>query len=290
MRPLHKTLAVVLLTAAWTGCGSEEQQRLPVARVGESVLMPEALAAVHDSLWHSRGAVREYVSAWVSSELLYQEAIRRGLADSEELQRQVEIIRRRLAVQALLDRVFADADTGGVSDDAVAAVYASGGPAFLLREDAANLSYALFAEREPATVFRSRILRGASWQEAVASAQQDTLSRGQLLQVATRQYFTRTNLYPEELWKLARTLSRDEISFVVKTDAGYYVLAVHSFKQLGEMPDLEYIKDEIRDRLLIEQRRLSYDRLLGELRGKTPVEMHLELLDSSAAGTGAEGE
>jgi hypothetical protein len=288
--PFHRTLGPLLALALCAGCGRQENQNPPVARVGEAALTTADLATVQDSLWHSPRAVREYVATWISSELLYQEAARRGLADNVELQRQLEILRRRMAVQALLDQVFTASDTTSVSDDAIAAVYASQGTAFLLKEDVANVSFALFADRDPANTFRSRILRGSSWQEAVTITQQDSLTRSQLLQVATRQYFTRTNLYPEELWKLARTLFRDEVSFVVKTEAGYYVLAVHSLKQQGELPDLDYIKNDIRDRLLLEQRRLSYERLLASLRSTTPVEMHLELLDSTAAPPGADGD
>lgn len=260
-------------------------QETPVARVGQAVLTSADLAAMEDSLAHSPTAVREYVNTWVASELLYQEASRRGLSENEEILRRLEVLRRRMAVQALLDQVFAAADTAPVSDDAVAAVYASQGSAFLLKEDVANVSFALFADRDPANTFRSRILRGTSWDDAVAATQQDSTGRTQLLQVATRQFFTRTNLYPEELWKLARTLSRDEVSFVLKTEPGYYVLLVHSFKQQGDMPDLAYIRNDIRDRLLLEQRRLHYERLLASLRGTTPVEIHFELLDSTASAT-----
>ncbi len=290
MRQLRKVRHLPLLLALASGCTRQEAPPTPVARVGDAVLTRDDLAALQDSLWHSPRALREYVAGWVSSEILYQEAVRRGLADTPDLRRQLEVIRHRLAVQALLDQVFAAADTSGVGDDAVAALYASQGQAFVLKEDVANVSFALFADRDPANTFRSRILRGASWQEAVTATQQDSLARPQLLQVATRQYFTRTNLYPEELWKLARTLSRDEVSFVVKTAAGYYVLVVHGYRQQGEMPDLDYVRNDIRDRLLLEQRRLQYDRLLASLRGSTPVEMHLELLDSTASGADAGGE
>ena len=290
MHRFHRILVAILVLAACAGCRREEEHKPTIARVGEAVLMPGDLVAVRDSLWHSPGALREYVTSWVSSELLYQEAVRRGLAENEQMERRIRLLRRQLAVQALLDEVLVTTDTAVISDDAVAALYASGGSAFLLREDVANLSFALFADRDAANTFRSRILRGAAWLEAVAAAQQDTLTRTQMLQVATRQYFTRTNLYPEELWKLARTLPRDEISFVVKTAAGYYVIAVHSFRQQGEMPELEYCRNEIRDRLLIEQRRQSFERLLTALRGKTPVEVHMELLDSTVSGIGAEGD
>jgi parvulin-like peptidyl-prolyl isomerase len=82
-------------------------------------------------------------------------------------------------------------------------------------------------------------------------------------------------LYPAELWKLAKNLARDEVSFVVKTDAGYYVLVAHSMKKQGDLPELEYVQKEIRDRILIEQRRTRYNKLLAELKSKHSVEIRL---------------
>ena len=239
--------------------------------------------ALRDTLRPDPERLQEYINDWVASELLFQEAARRGLADNEAMNRRLDAVRRRLAIDALLQDVLAATeDTAAVSDDAVAALYASGGQAFLLREDMAKVSFALFDDRDAANAFRSRILRGASWQQAVAAVQQDSLVGPHLRQVATRQYFTRTNLYPEELWKLARTLAHEEVSFVVRTEAGYYTLMVHSLKKQGEMPDLEYARAELRERLVIEERRRAYDRLLAALRSAARVELHPELLDSVA--------
>jgi hypothetical protein len=258
--------------------------------VGDAVLTRADLATVQDSLWHSARATREYISSWVASELLYQEAVRRGLGDNAAMEQQLAVLRRRLAVQALLDQVFAGADSSSVSEDAIAAVYASQGQAFLLKEDVANVSFILFADRDAANAFRARVVRGASWSDAVAAVQRDSADRSQLLQVVTRQYFTRTTLYPEELWKLARTLSKDEPSFAVKAGAGYYVLEVHGIRREGEMPDLDYVRNDIHDRLVLEQRRLSYERLMATLRGSALVEVHDELLDTTAPPAGAPGD
>ncbi|MFN0157397.1 MAG: peptidyl-prolyl cis-trans isomerase [Bacteroidota bacterium] len=264
---------VILLFAFITGCSKEPESRDYVARVGTAVLTQNAIDALRDSIGNKHLRTQDFINEWITSEMLYQEAARRGLADSENLRQQIESIRRRLAIEALLQDDVYSADTSSVSEDIIATVYAAGGPAFLLREDVVSASYAFFVDRDVANAFRSNLLRGVSWPDALLAVQQDSLQNTQLLQVATRQYFARSTLYPEELWKLARNLTAGDVSFVLKTDTGYHVLVLHGLKQKGEMPDLDYIRNEIRDRLLIEQRRLRYEQLLEQLRKEQPVEV-----------------
>lgn len=255
-----------------------------MARVGNEVLTKEEVAAMVDTTEHDDGAVRAFVNQWVVSSLLYQEADRRGITKTDELLRQVEHVRRKLVIDAFLESALYADDSAAVSEDAIVALYNSGGPAFLLKEEVVNISTALFADRDAANAFRSRILRGSSWDEAILWAQQDSSVRPQLLQLATRQYFTRATLYPEELWKLARTLDKDQISFVLRTDAGYYVLIVHTSMQQGEMPDIGYVRDEIRDRLLIEQRQRAYEALIASLRARQQMDVNMPTTDTRTSG------
>lgn len=267
-------LWVVLLA----GCSREAERPPYVARVDESVLTEDDLAASRNSPGdvHSR----EFINNWVTTELLYQEAVRRGLANSVDLQRQLEAVKKQFAINALLEEELYASDTALASDAAIAAWYDSTKNAFLLKEDVVSMSYALFAERDAANAFRARLLRSIPWSSAVAVLQSDSLLRPLLLQIATRQYFTHSNLYPEELWKLSRTLAREEVSFVLKTDAGYYVLVAHGVQRTGEIPDLEYVRNEIRDRILIAERRANYEKLLKNLRSTHSVEIHIAPVDS----------
>ncbi len=269
-----------MLALTIAGCKEEKKEQAFIARVGDAVLTEEELAGIHDSFPERPVETRKFVHEWITSELLYQEAARKGFADSDQLRKELESIRKRLAIQALLDNVVYIEDSAAVNEDAIATMYNSGASAFLLREDVLNVSYALFGDRDIANTFRSEILRGSSWDAALTSIQRDSLAHRKLLLAATRQYVTRASLYPDELWRLARSLPKDEASFVLKTDAGYYVVMTHSIKQIGEMPDLEYIRNEIRSRLLIDQRRLAYERLLSGLRSKTRVELGIELPDT----------
>jgi hypothetical protein len=226
----------------------------------------------------------EYVNQWIINELLYQEALRRGIPETDGFQKQVNATRRSLAIAGLLEReLYSISDTLLVSNDSVFAYFKSSGSAFVLHEDVVLTSYVLFSERDPANAFRSRVLRGTSWSEAVREAENDTVEQSPLLQVATRQYFTQSSLYPPELWKLARSLGREELSFVVKAEPGYYVLKVHSIKHQGDLPDLDYVRNEVRERLLIEQRRIRYERLIADLRARHSVDIRVMHIDTTAA-------
>ena len=193
--------ALILLQA----CSKQAEQKPFVARVGQSALTEEDLAEAHDSLAQTPDRRREYIAEWVNAELLYQEAKRRGLTDSDRLRRQIEATTRKLVIGALLEQeLYADEN---VSDDDVVVLYNSGADAFRLREDVANVSYALFGDRDAANGFRGKLVRNTAWTVAVEEVQKDSALKPHLLLVATRQYFTQSNLYPAELWKLAKNLA-----------------------------------------------------------------------------------
>jgi hypothetical protein len=246
------------------------------------LLTQEELAAARDPSVDPRSQTRDYINIWITNELLYQEAVQRGMADSDELRRQLELARRHLAIEALLDAEIYRSDTT-VSEDEIASIYKTAGEAFRLREDVVNVSFVMFADRDQANAFRSKVIQSIPWENAIRQVQNDSLLRSQLVRVVSRQYFTQANLYPEELWKLSRALTKGEISFVVNTDAGHCVLMVHSYKKQGEMPDLEYMRNEIRERILIDERKLKYDRLVASLRAKHTVEVPINLNDTTAA-------
>ena len=69
---------------------------------------------------------------------------------------------------------------------------------------------------------------------------------------------------------------------MIKTAGGYSVLKLHGIKHQGETPDLDYVRNDIRDRLLIEQRRARYEQLIATLRARHAVEVHLDHADTTA--------
>ncbi len=284
-RVFRRTACVVPFIAVFLGCSREGPSRPYVARVGPVELREDDLAGGADSLARSRGKSMAFINEWVVSELLYQEAQRRGMADSDQLRKQLEATRKRLAVEALLEKEVYGGGADDVHDEDITAYFKKYISSFTLREDVARVSYALFSERDEANQFRASILRGSSWEDAVAVCQRDSVHGAGLRAVARNQYFTQATLFPDELWKLARTLPKEEVSYAVKTAAGYYVLTVHGIRHLGETPEFEFVREEVRERLLIERRRARYEQLVSDLRSRHKVEVNLSVADT-AVGAG----
>lgn len=266
-----------------SGCRDAGKRGAYVARVNNSVLREDDLVHARDSLGEPAAVSREYVNAWIVAEMLYQEAERRGITGAPDFQRQLEQTRKRLAVAALLQKeVYAPIDKGAITDETIAQSYAASGASFALREDLARVSTVLFSEREGANQFRSRVLRGSTWEDALRQMRADSALRLQIRRTTARQYCTRATLYPDELWKLARNLPLEEISYPLRTPEGYYILRVHQAFRQGQIPPLDYVRAEVREYLLMDLRRQRYEEFVGALRGRHSVDIRELGADSGA--------
>jgi len=53
----------------------------------------------------------------------------------------------------------------------------------------------------------------------------------------------------------------------------YYVIKIHNVKLKGALPDLAYVRDRIKDRILVSLRQRKYEHLLTTLRTRQRVEI-----------------
>ena len=267
-----------MCTLAWliAGCTREHRPSAYVARVGKAELTNEDLSR---RLGRDSTAVlqaEQYVNEWIISEILFQEAERRGMASGEEIEDQLQAARKRLAIAALLEaEVYRSMDTLQLPDSDVAAYIEQASDDFALQEDVARASIALFAGRDAANAFRTLLVGGLAWDEAIRRVSGDTAAASHPLSIAPNRYVTHSGSYPAELWKLTSTLRPGEVSFPVRSQDGYYIFQLHSLKHRGERPDLDYVRDEARNRMLMEERQRRYERLLAMLRARARVDVRL---------------
>jgi hypothetical protein len=271
-----------LLCMGIVSCGREPAPREYVAKVDRSELAADDVASALGTTSHTSRRARAFVNDWITAEVLYQEAIKRGYAESDEIARQVEEARRRLTIAQYLQREVYDAvDTSTITDRRIAAYLEANASTLALSEDVARVSYILFAQRDIANAFRSFVIGGTQWSSALSQVRSDTLLSPGLLRVVSNQFATRATLFPDELWKLVTTLRPGDVSFPVRVPEGYYLLQLHSMKHQGEVPDIDFIRDDIRARLLMEERRHRYDQLVADLRSRHRIEIRLAPFDTT---------
>ena len=266
--------AGTLVIALFMGCQKPQQPRTPIARIDSQTLTLEEIEARFDSTRGiSRAQVHEYIQRWLTNELLYQEAVRRGLDQSEDLETRLTDIRRQLAINALLEQEVYNEASQASADDEIRSYYESNRGQFLLSQDVALVSFIFFKDRDEANTFRTRVMRGTAWSAARKDLFADPVRASGVVMQADSSYYTSSTLLPSELWRIISSIPRREPSFPVRTDEGFCILMVWKFTRQGDAADLAYVKDEILSRLAINRRQQTMDKLLENLRSKHVVQI-----------------
>ncbi len=271
--------AAAFLVLAFGSC--REPQGAVIARVGDAVLTrEEALRAVDTTRGSVDRQIRAYVVSWVNTELLHQEALKRGIEKSEKFVQQVEDVKRQLAVQALIEAEEL-ADTTAVGDDTLKAYFDAHAPEFFLREDMVRLNIIVLAGREEASSFAAAVSQGTSWKSAAGKLSSDTAVAPSIRFAAAGELYSRRTLTPPDLWKVASTLSAGEVSFPVKISDGFAVLQLISRLGEGRPAEFDFVRDEVYQRVMVERRRTRYDALLASLRSSVKIQVMLSPASAS---------
>jgi len=261
---------------ALSSCTREPERTQEVARVDDQTLTSDM---VYQQLDTSNGIsemqVRMFARQWVNSELLYQEAKRQGLDHSGAVLSSLENAKRQLTINALLEKeVFNDAPQS-ISKEEIAMYFKNHLEEFALRDDIVQISLAVFSAREPAASFREAALQGGGWDTAIAETLNAKNDQSPLITKADSAFYTQSTLFPAKLWKVSSALNAGEVSFPVKTSAGYFVILLLGSYQRGATPPLEYVEDAIRGRLVMQHRQERFTEYLEAMRKKHTVQINL---------------
>jgi parvulin-like peptidyl-prolyl isomerase len=275
-----KLFAAALIVLTLASC-REERQGTIIARVGDATLTREAaLRAVDTTRGEVDRQIRAYVISWVNTELLHQEALRRGIEKSERFVQQVEDVKRQLAVQALLEAEIV-ADTAAVSEETLKAYFAAHASEFFLREDMIRLNMMVLAGREEASALAASVSQGTPWKSAAEKLSSDSSVAPSIRLTAAGEFYSRRTLLPADLWKVASTLSPGEVSFPVRIADGFAVLQLLARLGEGRPAEFEFVRDEIAQRVLMERRRTRSEALLASLRSSVKIQVMLSPASAS---------
>jgi len=257
-------------------CKKSEQQKSFIAKVGDAYLTTETIEQYIGSSFDTSDArVQVYVNKWIENELLYQQAFKKGYADSDALKKQLADIRKQLVVQGYLDKeIYTDKDS--MSEDDLKNYYGQHVKELALREDVVIINLAIFNDRQSANDFRALLLKGKNWLDANAAFSRDETKLSAMQSNVSSTVYTQLTLYPPELWKVLQSLRKNDTSFPVKSGDLFYIVQLLEKSPKGSASNFETVKDEVRSRLFIEKRREKYSKLLDNLRKEFKVEVNLK--------------
>lgn len=271
-------LAILLQAAA----GCRTQTGTVVGEVGKETL---TLEEVEQNIpYQLRRSIsvdrkREAVERWVEQELLYQEALRRGIDREPKTAALLGKVRRDILVASLLQRVSRlDAE---VSEEQIAQYYRDHQEEFGRDEPEIWMRHILVETRSEALRVRQRIADGEPF---------DTVARQESVETESAANGGDVGYVSEEicdaaLWKAISGLETGCLSDPILTDMGYHVVEVLGKMEPGTVRALDLVRPEIVSAILLEAQRRDREALLNTLRQRAPWRVYSDRLagGSSAA-------
>lgn len=273
-------LSCILMVFACS-CFRKSEKVTFVARVNNQYLTPERVTGSFSTVFRGTDAqTRDFVTQWVNSALLYEEAKAQGLDRSTQVNETLEEMKKQLAVNRLLETEVYGNERAAITDDEVEVYYHQHQDLYLLAEDLAKVRFVLFASRDAASRLRSVLAKGKSWDEALQSLSGDSLFSAAMIERADSQYIRRSTVGSMELWRTVTQLRVGDLPQIVKDNAGYYVVGLSQIQRAGEVAELPSVVGETRDRVLVEKRQRALQGLLERLKKKYSVQLNLSALES----------
>jgi parvulin-like peptidyl-prolyl isomerase len=282
MRPLL-LLATLLLASGCEPTASPSDAY--VARVGEAVLTEEdltaALAAAPAGV-DSMTAREQVIEQWVTAELMAHEAEERGLRERPDVQRQLAENERAVLAAALL-RALYEEDTAGLNRSELEDYFERNRERLRLREPYVRVRFIATTTADSAAAARREM------QQAMLSAQQDSLWEAAARAYAAdtsaslalaREYVPASRLLTADegsVWQILPQLSPGQISAVQEVDGTYYVVQLVDRVPAGEEPELQWIEDDVRRQVEIQQRKQMVARHVQRLRNEAQARDELDI-------------
>jgi peptidyl-prolyl cis-trans isomerase C len=281
MRKHTAAILLLVLTAGLivlAGCGRESGDQV-VARIGhvnitESELrqkLAELPPFTRQQFQGPEGTI-DFLERLVDEEVLFQAAERAGYAESPEVQKALEAIKRRSMIQAFYrEEIEATVE---VDEDDVVAYYEEHDEQFQ-RRGRVKFRHIMSASRSAAAAARDRVLGGEDFASVARDVSTDTATReagglmssihigDELQKVGMDKEFIE-NLF---VWKVG------EVSEPLRSNNGWHIVRLEEKVDPGTKP-LDEVRDQIVQSLKPAEVRQRYEDVLGELKERYNAEIN----------------
>jgi parvulin-like peptidyl-prolyl isomerase len=205
--------------------------------------------------------IRDYVDRWITTQLLYEEALRSGIETGPDIDARIEQYRRDLVAEQLVQKVIEERAV--VTDDEVRTFYEAHRQEY---EKEYRVSHILVNTPEEAATVRS-LLGSRSFEGLARKYSVDKHSNvgGDL------GYLSRGNMIPG-FEGIVFGMQIGDVSDIIPSEFGYHIIKVTDIRETLIAPDADDIADEITNILTLRKRQAVYDSLVAALRERAEIE------------------
>jgi len=240
---------IVTFTLTQFGCSKEEKPSKYIAKVNKSVLTEEDVksALLED---RNKGIYREeYINNWIRTEILYQEAVDKGLLNDNEFKSLLDRNKKELA-SALLIKKLVDEEKIEPTDDEIKEYFDNNKNDFKLVDDAYRINEIEFDNFNNAVEFRNSLLE-TEWTRALNQYR----SSQSIIELLPQKLLLKYQIQPITLLRVITTLDINEVSVVLETEPMKFTV-VQLLEKFSKdlIPPLDMVKNEVKERLSIIKR------------------------------------
>jgi len=279
-------LGALLLGVAIGGCGRGcgNDASAPVAKVGdETFTLGDLQAALRET--PSRPAAPEdrwnATEQWVARQLLYREALRRGVDEQPEVALQIKTAVRELVIGAMLDEM--SRHQAAVAERDIERYYSQNASAFRRREATVRVREIVVDDPREA-------------QEVYSELRRNPQSLGEIVRVRSTGMagaesgdlgYVSASTSPE-IWQAVQQLGVNQISQPVRASDGLHILMVVDRRSAGGTQSLDEVRMEIANRIRAMRRLEAMTALVEELKARESYKIYEDRLGPRTSYAGAQ--
>jgi parvulin-like peptidyl-prolyl isomerase len=284
MRKVAVLILVIPVLFAFVACAKKEGQKgSDLAKVG-NVKITQAdlereiknLPDFAQKIFEGSGGKERFLNELIKKELLYQEALKKGLDKNTEYLKKVEDFKKITLIGQLLEKEIES--KAKVTDQAVKDYYEKHKEEFAPVSQI-RMSLILVKTEEEAKKILERLNKGEDFAKVAKKSSIDLSSakNGGDLGYLSKGQMT------SELEAVAVRLKTGEISEPLKTQSGYQIIKVTD-KKIGKVVEFERVKNFISQHLSAEKQKEVFDSYIESLKKSYKVDINKEAISKLASG------
>jgi parvulin-like peptidyl-prolyl isomerase len=266
-------LAFYLFVFFFAACQRQESPQEVVVRVGSEALTVADIANEIPLQLQGRitkSELQEYVARWADSQILFQEARRRKLDQSEGVRRELRRLERELVVNIFLEQELNKPFP--LSDEEIERYYNDNRQSFVRETKEVRVWYLKVGMKARADSLVAALREGADFSRLV--------HRYAIGDSATWDLFLTEEETAPTIASAVFTMTPGAVSRPIQLEDGYHIFKMIEKHDAGSLRPLAAVREKIVARIQSEKRQERYKQLLAELKNTAVIEKNLFVLDS----------
>ena len=266
---IKKIEVLVLPLLVLTSCSESKKPDAYIAKVNDSYLTESELSAMVDSQFVSEKNRSVFINNWVRQEILFQEAGKKGITETNEFKETIENTKRELAAAMLLEE-YASKIEQQFTQYELENFFEENESSFKLPFNSYFLNRANFSERDAAVKFRTSLIM-MGWNGAVNESGRSE----QLINLEDSVLVYEQDIQPVKFLRILEGLYPLEISIVVPDERGYYsVVQLIDNYAAGTTPPFGAVKTEVERRYKSALTELAVENYINDLYSLSEIEIN----------------